>query len=73
MHCIRTLAKLEEQRELATQALRPPTKAEREKIDADAMAHTQRQWDAYEAERNQLGAAPLVIGAAAIAFALGDN
>lgn len=55
MHCIRTLAKLETQRELAAQALKPLTKAERKKIDADAMAHTQRQWDAYEAERNRKG------------------
>lgn len=53
MHCITTLARLETQRELATQALKPPTKAERAKIDADAQAHTQRQWDEYEASRKQ--------------------
>lgn len=57
MHCIRTLARLETQRELATQAFfNRPTKKEREKIDADAQAHTQRQWDEHVASKKAAAA-----------------
>lgn len=58
MHCITTLARLEAQRELATQALKPLTKAERQAIDDAAMAHTQRAWDEYEASRKQQSLPP---------------
>jgi len=51
MHCITTLARLEKQREDATKALIPLTKAQREKIDADATAQTQRVWDEHKAAK----------------------
>lgn len=53
MHCITTLARLEEQREHAIHALTPLTKAERAKIDAEATASTQRAWDEYVASRKR--------------------
>lgn len=63
MHCIRTLSRLEQQRDLAARALVQPTKAEREKIDADAQANTQRAWDEYEASRKQQALPPASLAA----------
>lgn len=59
MYCINTMAKLEKLREDAARALVPLTKAERQKIDDDASAATQRAWDEYEASRKQQALPPV--------------